>query len=99
MHPMGARLGQECVRITGSDFASVIFGSQYRLPSYLHWVTSEADMAPTYRWQLRPWHIPIVTRLIAFTAFKSVEVAIARSSSAAVSSSQRQTTVLPSASS
>jgi hypothetical protein len=60
MHPMGARLGQECVRFTGYDFASVIFGSQYRLPSYLRWVTTEADMAPTYRWhrqflQLLQW--------------------------------------------
>jgi len=63
MHPMGARLGQECVRITGSDFASVIFGSQYRLPSYLRWVTTEADMVPTYRWhraflQLLQWRHP-----------------------------------------
>ena len=63
MHPMGARLGQECVRITGCDFASVIFGSQYRLPSYLHWVTSEADMVPTYAWhrdflQLLQWRHP-----------------------------------------
>jgi hypothetical protein len=63
MHPMGARLGQECVRFTGYDFNSVIFGSQYRLPSYLRWVTTEADMAPTYRWhrqflQLLQWRRP-----------------------------------------
>ena len=63
MHPIGARLGQECVRFTGSDFASVIFGSQYRLPSYLRWVTTEADMTPTYRWhrqflQLLQWRHP-----------------------------------------
>ena len=53
MHPTGATLAQECVRITGGEFASVIFGSQYRVPSYLHWVTDEADMAPTYRYHHR----------------------------------------------
>lgn len=63
MHPMGARLGQECIVITGGEFASAIFNSQFRLPSYLHWVTSEADMAPAYRWhrqflQLLQWHNP-----------------------------------------
>src|SRR5206468_1597581 len=45
---------------TGCEFASLIFGSQYRLPSYLDWVTNEADMGPTYRWhraflQLLQW--------------------------------------------
>ena len=63
MHPMGARLGQECIRYTGCEFASLIFGSQYRLPSYLSWVTREADMAPTYQWhraflQLLQWRHP-----------------------------------------
>ena len=53
MHPTGATLAQECVRITGGEFASVIFGSQYRVPSYLRWVTTEADMAPTYRYHKR----------------------------------------------
>jgi hypothetical protein len=50
MHPMGARLAQECVRITASDFRSVIFPTQYRVPSYAHWSMYEADMAPAYRW-------------------------------------------------
>jgi Sulfotransferase family len=63
MHPMGARLGQECIVITAGEFASAIFNSQFRLPSYLRWVTSEADMAPAYRWhrqflQLLQWHNP-----------------------------------------
>ncbi len=63
MHPMGARSGQECIVITGGEFASAIFNSQFRLPSYLRWVTSEADMAPAYRWhrqflQLLQWHNP-----------------------------------------
>jgi hypothetical protein len=50
MHPMGARLAQECVRITASDFRSVIFPTQYRVPSYARWCMYEADMAPAYRW-------------------------------------------------
>jgi hypothetical protein len=63
MHPMGARLGQECIVITGGEFASAIFNSQYQLPSYLNWVTREADMAPAYRWhrhflQLLQWRNP-----------------------------------------
>jgi len=49
MHPTGAQLAQECVRITGCDFKSVIFGSQYHLPTYVRWVTTRADMAPAYR--------------------------------------------------
>jgi hypothetical protein len=50
MHPMGARLAQECVRITASDFRSLIFPTQYRVPSYVQWLIYEADMAPAYRW-------------------------------------------------
>jgi hypothetical protein len=50
MHPMGARLAQECVRITASDFRSLIFPTQYRVPSYVDWLVNEADMAPAYRW-------------------------------------------------
>jgi hypothetical protein len=53
MHPTGARLAQECVRITGCEFTSVIFGSQYHLPSYVRWVTRDADMAPAYRFHRR----------------------------------------------
>ena len=53
MHPMGARLAQECVRITGADFRSMIFPTQYRIPSYATWLLDEADMAPAYRWHRR----------------------------------------------
>jgi hypothetical protein len=49
-HPIGARLAQECVRITASDFRSMIFSTQYRLPTYNRWVLHEADLAPAYRW-------------------------------------------------
>jgi hypothetical protein len=63
MHPMGARRGQECILMTGSEFASGIFLSQYRLPSYFRWLVREADMAPAYRWhrqflQLLQWRDP-----------------------------------------
>ncbi len=50
MHPIGAQLAQECVRITGSSFRSMIFTTQYRVPSYGLWLLHEADMAPAYRW-------------------------------------------------
>lgn len=50
MHEMGARLGQECVRITGGEFRSMIFPTQYRIPAYQRWLLHEADMAPAYRY-------------------------------------------------
>jgi hypothetical protein len=53
MHPMGARLAQECVRITAGDFRSMIFPTQYRVPSYARWLLHEADMASAYRWHRR----------------------------------------------
>ena len=50
MHPMGPQLAQECVSITASDFRSMIFPVQYRIPSYTRWLLFEADMASAYRW-------------------------------------------------
>jgi len=50
MHPIGARLAQECVRITGGAFRSMIFPTVYHVPSYAKWLLYEADMAPAYRW-------------------------------------------------
>ncbi len=49
-HPMGARLAQECVRITGGEFRSMIFPVQFRVPTYDAWLLDEADLAPAYRW-------------------------------------------------
>jgi hypothetical protein len=49
-HPMGARLAQECVRMTAAEFRSMIFSVQYRLPSYNRWLLHDADLAPAYRW-------------------------------------------------
>ncbi len=48
MHPLGATLGQECISMTGCEFASLIFVSQFRLPSYQSWLTEQADLAPAY---------------------------------------------------
>lgn len=52
-HPIGARLAQECVRITAGDFRSMIFPTQYRVPTYNQWLLHEADLAPAYRWHRR----------------------------------------------
>jgi hypothetical protein len=48
-HPMGALVGQECVRITAGEFVSMIFSVQYRLASYYRWLLYEADHAGAYR--------------------------------------------------
>ncbi|MGO8853946.1 sulfotransferase family protein [Mycobacterium sp.] len=48
-HPMGALVGQECVRITASEFTSMIYSTQYRLPNYYRWLLNEADHAGAYR--------------------------------------------------
>jgi hypothetical protein len=53
MHPLGARLAQECVRITALEYRSMIFPTQYRVPSYARWLLHEADMAPAYEWHRR----------------------------------------------
>jgi hypothetical protein len=50
MHPMGAQLGQECVCITASDFRSVLFATEYRVPSYARWLFGEADHGSAYQW-------------------------------------------------
>lgn len=50
MHELGARLGQECVRITAGDFRSMIFPTQYRVPSYQHWLLHETEMGSAYHY-------------------------------------------------
>jgi hypothetical protein len=52
-HPLGARLGQECVRFTAHTFRSMIFPIQYDVPSYNRWYLHEADLGPAYRWHRR----------------------------------------------
>ncbi len=49
-HPMGAQVGQECVRITASQFCSMIFSVQYWLPTYYKWLLYEADHRHAYRY-------------------------------------------------
>ena len=49
-HPMGALVGQECVRITAGGFTSMIYSVQYRLPSYYRWLLYDADHAGAYRY-------------------------------------------------
>lgn len=49
-HPMGALVGQECVRITAAQFCSMIFSVQYRLPGYYRWLLYDADHGPAYRY-------------------------------------------------
>ena len=50
MHELGARLGQECVRITAGDFRSMIFPTQYRVPSYQRWLLHETEMGTAYQY-------------------------------------------------
>jgi hypothetical protein len=45
------------------DFKSQIFQASFRIPSYSHWLTHEADLEPTFRWgkralKLFQWHCP-----------------------------------------
>jgi Sulfotransferase family len=49
-HPMGALVGQECVRITASEFTSMIYTVQYRLPNYYRWLLYDADHTGAYRY-------------------------------------------------
>lgn len=53
IHPMGATLGQECVRITTGQFRTMVFSTSYRIPSYYRWLMYEADHASSYRYHRR----------------------------------------------
>jgi hypothetical protein len=63
MHPMGARLPQECVAITAHEFASMLHQTAYHVPSYADWLQGEADLVPVYAahrrfLQLLQWRWP-----------------------------------------
>jgi hypothetical protein len=63
MHRMGAQLPQECVSITADVFASMLYNTIYRIPTYAKWLAETADMAPVYRYhrrmhQLLQWRCP-----------------------------------------
>lgn len=49
-HPMGALVGQECVRMAAGQFCSMIFSVQYRLPTYYRWLLHDADHRNAYRY-------------------------------------------------
>ncbi len=49
MHPMGARLAQECVVLMQQTMCSVLFHNEYRVPSYQDWLDDPAfDWRPVY---------------------------------------------------
>jgi hypothetical protein len=48
MHPMGARLSQECVTLMGEAMCTPLFHNQFRVPSYQDWVDREADFRHVY---------------------------------------------------
>jgi hypothetical protein len=48
IHPVSARLPQECLFIHAMDFHSMQFEAMYNVPSYEHWLERQ-DMRPTYR--------------------------------------------------
>ncbi len=48
MHPMGARLTQECVTLMGEAMCTPLFHNQFRVPSYQDWVDDDADFRPVY---------------------------------------------------
>lgn len=52
MHPMGARLAQECVVLFQHSMTSPIFHNEYRVPSYQDWVDT-CDWAPHYDFHRR----------------------------------------------
>jgi len=63
MHRMGARLPQECVRITSLEFASMLFVATWRVPAYTRWLLTRADMGSAYAThrrmlQLLQWRCP-----------------------------------------
>ena len=47
MHPMGPRLPQECVALMAHDFASLLFHTTHRVPSYQAWLDG-LDWRPIY---------------------------------------------------
>jgi hypothetical protein len=47
MHPMGARLPQECVALTAHDFATMLFSTTHHVPGYQAWLDG-ADLRWVY---------------------------------------------------
>jgi hypothetical protein len=62
MHPMGARLPQECVAITQHELGSLVWPTTHRVPGYAAWLDG-IDHGPVYaahrRWlQYLQWKAP-----------------------------------------
>jgi hypothetical protein len=53
MHPMGARLAQDCVVLNMHAMATPIFHNSFRVPSYQDWVDEGCDWAPVYAFHRR----------------------------------------------
>jgi hypothetical protein len=53
MHPMGARLSQECVVLNMHALATPIFHNSYRVPTFEDWVDDACDWAPVYAFHRR----------------------------------------------
>jgi hypothetical protein len=53
MHPMGARLSQECVTTMADTMCSPLFHNQFRVNSYEDWVDHEADWSRVYEFHER----------------------------------------------
>lgn len=52
MHPMGAERAQECVAITSIDLASMIYQTQFDVPTYDRWLIG-CDMRSALQWHRR----------------------------------------------
>ena len=53
MHPMGARLSQECVTTMADTMCSPLFHNQFRVGAYQDWVDHEADWSLVYEFHER----------------------------------------------
>jgi hypothetical protein len=53
MHPMGARLSQECVTLMGESMITPLFHNQFRVPTYQDWCDHEADWSSVYDFHYR----------------------------------------------
>lgn len=53
MHPMGARLSQECVTMMGEAMCTPLFHNQFRVPSYEDWIDFEADWKHVYDFHIK----------------------------------------------
>jgi hypothetical protein len=53
MHPMGARLSQECVTLMGETMITPLFHNQFRVPTYQDWCDHEADWSHVYDFRRR----------------------------------------------